>query len=297
MGAHGDYLEKDRVAARNFGDAARRAGVRRIVYLGGLATGDEPLSKHLKSRIETGQVLRESGVPVVEFRASVVIGSGSLSFELIRALVERLPVMICPRWVSTLAQPIGIDDLLAYLAAALRPARRREPHVRNRRGRSGELRRPDARVRAATRVEARDDLGAVADASPVEPLARTRDARLCASRTRIDCGTEEPVGGHRSRGALGIPDQAGRPAGRDRPRHSLRGSRVRADAVVRCTLLGRRAAVAGRDAIRQQAGRCTADSRGRRRGPRVRAHREDRGRTRAGTTPRGCGESEARSTC
>ena len=118
MGAHGDYLETDRVAARNFGDAARRAGVRRIVYLGGLATGGAALSKHLKSRIETGEVLRASGVAVVEFRASVVIGSGSLSFELIRALVERLPVMICPRWVSTLAQPIGIDDVLAYLALA-----------------------------------------------------------------------------------------------------------------------------------------------------------------------------------
>ncbi|MEO8682681.1 MAG: DUF2867 domain-containing protein, partial [Vicinamibacterales bacterium] len=119
MGAHGDYLETDRVAARNFGAAARRAGIRRIVYLGGLATGEEPLSKHLSSRIETGEVLRASGVPVVEFQASVVVGSGSLSFELIRALVERLPVMICPRWVSTLAQPIGIDDLIAYLAAAL----------------------------------------------------------------------------------------------------------------------------------------------------------------------------------
>jgi uncharacterized protein YbjT (DUF2867 family) len=118
MGAHGDYLEKDRVAARNFGDAARRAGIRRIVYLGGLATGDDALSKHLRSRRETGEELRKSGVPVVEFRASVVIGSGSLSFELIRALVERLPIMICPRWVSTLAQPIGIDDVLAYLAAA-----------------------------------------------------------------------------------------------------------------------------------------------------------------------------------
>ena len=77
MGAHGNYLETDRIAARNFGGAARRAGVRRIVYLGGLATGDEVFSKHLKSRIETGEVLRESGVPVVEFRASVVIGSGS----------------------------------------------------------------------------------------------------------------------------------------------------------------------------------------------------------------------------
>jgi uncharacterized protein YbjT (DUF2867 family) len=119
MGAHGDYRAKDRLAAANFGDAARRAGVRRIVYLGGLATGDEALSQHLESRLETGEVLRESGVPVVEFRASVVVGSGSLSFELIRALVERLPVMICPRWVSTLAQPIGIDDLLTYLVAAV----------------------------------------------------------------------------------------------------------------------------------------------------------------------------------
>jgi len=119
MGAHGDYGETDRVAACHFGEAARRAGVRRIVYLGGLATGDEVFSKHLRSRIETGEALRASGIPVVEFRASVVIGSGSLSFELIRALVERLPVMVCPRWVSTLAQPIGIEDLLLYLAAAL----------------------------------------------------------------------------------------------------------------------------------------------------------------------------------
>lgn len=118
MGAHGDYLETDRVAAGNFGDAARRAGVRRIIYLGGLATGGDALSRHLRSRMETGEVLRASGVPVVELRASVVIGSGSLSFELIRALVERLPIMICPRWVSTLAQPIGIDDVLAYLVAA-----------------------------------------------------------------------------------------------------------------------------------------------------------------------------------
>lgn len=119
MGAHGDYREVDLLAARAFGSAARRAGVRRIIYLGGLAHDDGSLSKHLKSRLETGEALRESGVPVVELRASVVIGSGSLSFEMIRALVERLPVMICPRWVSTEAQPIGIDDLLAYLVAAL----------------------------------------------------------------------------------------------------------------------------------------------------------------------------------
>jgi uncharacterized protein YbjT (DUF2867 family) len=119
MGSHGNYHEKDRLAARNFGEAARRAGVRRIVYLGGLASDRNGLSRHLKSRLETGKVLRQSGVSIVEFRASVVIGSGSLSFELIKALVDRLPVMICPRWVSTLSQPIGIDDVLAYLEAAL----------------------------------------------------------------------------------------------------------------------------------------------------------------------------------
>ena len=119
MGAHGDYRQTDILAARAFGGAARRAGVRRLIYLGGLAHDDGSLSKHLKSRLETGDALRESGVPVVELRASIVIGSGSLSFEMIRALVDRLPVMICPRWVGTEAQPIGIDDVLAYLLAAL----------------------------------------------------------------------------------------------------------------------------------------------------------------------------------
>ena len=109
----------DRQAAANFGRAAARAGVRRIVYLGGLGDGPDSLSTHLKSRVETGEALREAGVPVVEFRASIVIGAGSLSFEMIRALVERLPVMICPRWVDTRTQPIAIDDVLAYLRSAL----------------------------------------------------------------------------------------------------------------------------------------------------------------------------------
>ena len=178
------------------------------------------------------------GVPVVEFRASVVIGSGSLSFELIRALVERLPVMICPRWVSTLAQPIGIDDVLAYLAAAL--------HLPDGESRTfeiggadqasyGDVMREYARQRGLKRD---DDLGAAADASFVEPLAGTRDARLRTGRARTDCGTEEPVRRHRSHGARGIPDQAGRFARSDQSRHSVRGSRVRADAVVRCALLG-----------------------------------------------------------
>lgn len=122
MGTGGDFAERDRQAARNFGEAAQRAGVTRIVYLGGLSAADAsgaPLSHHLRSRLETGNVLRESGVPVIELRASVIIGSGSLSFELVRALSERLPVMVCPRWVSTVAQPIAIEDVVAYLVAAL----------------------------------------------------------------------------------------------------------------------------------------------------------------------------------
>ena len=119
MGGGSDFAEVDRRAAGNFGRAAARAGVRRIIYLGGLTGDVDSLSTHLKSRAETGDVLRASGVPVIEFRASIVIGAGSLSFEMIQALVERLPVMICPRWVATLTQPIAIEDVLAYLAAAL----------------------------------------------------------------------------------------------------------------------------------------------------------------------------------
>jgi len=112
------FASEERLGAINFGDAAHVAGVRRIVYLGGLADPADSLSAHLRSRLEVGEVLRQSGVPVVEFRASIIIGSGSLSFELVRSLVERLPLMICPRWVATQAQPIAIEDVLAYLVAA-----------------------------------------------------------------------------------------------------------------------------------------------------------------------------------
>lgn len=118
MGAGAGYRERDLEAARNFGEACRDAGVRRIVYLSGLANEKDALSPHLRSRLETGDALRESGVPVVEFRAAVIIGSGSLSFEVIRYLCERLPVMVCPRWVYTRTQPIGVRDVIAYLIAA-----------------------------------------------------------------------------------------------------------------------------------------------------------------------------------
>jgi uncharacterized protein YbjT (DUF2867 family) len=118
MGSGDSFEERDRIGARNFAASARRAGVRRIIYLGGLGGGDA-LSSHLRSRQEIGNILRESGVPVIELRASIVIGSGSLSFEMIRALVERLPVMITPRWVSVTAQPIAVRDVLDYLVSAL----------------------------------------------------------------------------------------------------------------------------------------------------------------------------------
>ena len=118
MAADGAFEDEEKIAAENFALAAARANVERIVYLGGLAQ-DENLSAHLRSRVATGEILRASGVPVIEFRASIVIGSGSLSFEMIRALVERLPVMITPRWVDTVAQPIAIEDVLGYLTAAI----------------------------------------------------------------------------------------------------------------------------------------------------------------------------------
>jgi uncharacterized protein YbjT (DUF2867 family) len=119
MGAAQDFEEMDREAAACFGEAARAHGVQRIIYLGGLSSDSGQLSPHLRSRQEVGQILKRSGVPVIEFRASIVIGSGSLSFEMIRALVERLPVMITPRWVAVRAQPIAIDDVLQYLRAAV----------------------------------------------------------------------------------------------------------------------------------------------------------------------------------
>jgi len=120
MGAGGDFRERDLVAARNFSQAAKQAGVERIVYLGGLGDPGKALSAHLRSRQQTGEALCESGVPVTEFRAGVIVGSGSLSFEIIRSLTERVPVMICPRWVYTRIQPIAIRNVLDYLVETLR---------------------------------------------------------------------------------------------------------------------------------------------------------------------------------
>ncbi len=113
------FEERDRKAAKNFAEAARQAGIRKIIYLGGLGDNQGPLSHHLKSRQEVGDILHQSGIPVTQFRAAVIIGSGSISFEMIRHLTERLPIMICPKWVLSRCQPIAIRDALSYLLAAV----------------------------------------------------------------------------------------------------------------------------------------------------------------------------------
>ncbi|GAC1447465.1 MAG: hypothetical protein NVSMB9_29650 [Isosphaeraceae bacterium] len=114
-----NFEREDRQAALNFANAARRAGVRRIIYLGGLGDDSLPdLSPHLRSRHEVGKILRASGVETIEFRASVVVGAGSLSFDLMKSLTDRLPVMLCPRWLSTPTQPIAVEDVLSYFLGA-----------------------------------------------------------------------------------------------------------------------------------------------------------------------------------
>jgi uncharacterized protein YbjT (DUF2867 family) len=120
MSGGADFRQRDLSMARNFGQAAHRAGLRRIVYLGALGGDSESnLSEHLRSRHEVGKVLAESGVPVVEFRAAVVVGSGSAAFEMMRYPVEGLPILLCPSWVVTRIQPISVRDVREYLIASL----------------------------------------------------------------------------------------------------------------------------------------------------------------------------------
>ncbi len=119
LGEGDDFSRAEAEAAETFAAAAKSAGVRRIIYLGALAQGDSSeVSPHIASRHRAGEILESSGVPVTEFRASVVIGAGSMPFEAIRALVERLPVMVTPRWVRMPVQPISARDLVSYLVAA-----------------------------------------------------------------------------------------------------------------------------------------------------------------------------------
>lgn len=119
----GSFAENDETGALNFAKACETAGVKRIIYLGGLGSSSETLSKHLRSRHKTGDALRSTSVPVTEFRSAIVVGSGSASFEIIRDLVRRIPVMLCPRWVQSRCEPIAIRQLLQYLIGALNDER------------------------------------------------------------------------------------------------------------------------------------------------------------------------------
>ncbi len=260
MGATRDFESRDRQAALNFAAAAQRAGVRRIVCLGGLGEAGEGLSSHLRSRQETGALLRSTGVPVIELRVSIILGSGSLSFEMIRTLVERLPVMICPRWVEVLTQPIHIADVISYLTASL------ELPVQGSRvfeiggadtvssPRSAEYARHGAAPGCAVPVRHPTSPAMARATTPVTPRRPQR---------RVD---QEARRSGRRGDDFGVHPTSGNDPAVDRER----GPRVDADAVVRCRLVGRSGAKLGRDQVRSEARRCPARARSGGAGPRVR---------------------------
>lgn len=123
MGEGADFARRDRQAAANFAAACAAAGVQRIVYLGGLGTPGPSLSAHLASRQEVGALLGSASVPVTELRAAIIVGAGSASFDIIRDLARKLPVMICPRWVHSRCEPIALDQVLDYLVGVLEEPR------------------------------------------------------------------------------------------------------------------------------------------------------------------------------
>ncbi len=120
IGENKVFAKRDRTAAQNFTRAADKAGVKRIIYLGGLGETGDKLSKHLASRQEVGQILSSANAKTTELRAPNIMGAGGAPFEMLRYLVERLPVMVCPRWIETRCQPIDIQDMTKYLLGCLR---------------------------------------------------------------------------------------------------------------------------------------------------------------------------------
>lgn len=114
-----EYAEKDKTAARNFISSANVAGIKRVIYLGGLGEAQDNLSEHLRSRAEVAEILSSGKPSATILRAAIIIGAGGASFEMLRYLVERLPVMACPKWIDTLIQPIALRDVLAYLVGCM----------------------------------------------------------------------------------------------------------------------------------------------------------------------------------
>jgi uncharacterized protein YbjT (DUF2867 family) len=183
-GGEGDFEEREREAAWNFADMANREGVNRVVYLGGL--GDEPSSKHLRSRAQTAEILDEHGPPLTYFRAAMVVGARSESYRTLRYLVQRLPAMIAPAWLSTPTQPIAVDDVIKYL--------RRAPDLLESEGREVQIGGPDIlsygdmldRMAHALRIQPRPRV-------PVPLLTPRLSSLWIGLVTPVDAGVARPL--------------------------------------------------------------------------------------------------------
>jgi uncharacterized protein YbjT (DUF2867 family) len=182
-GGDGDFVERDRRGARNFAEAAREAGVERIVYLGGLGEGK---SEHLRSRHETAEALASTGVPLTYFRAAIVIGSGSESLMTIAFLVKRLPAMVTPSWTDTRTQPIAAADVVAYLAAA--------PDVEASAGREVEIGGPEVTTYGGLLDLAAEAMGARPRPRIAVPLLSPGlSSRWIGLVTPVDTGVARPL--------------------------------------------------------------------------------------------------------
>jgi uncharacterized protein YbjT (DUF2867 family) len=175
-GGEGDFEEREREAARNFAEMAKREEVSRVVYLGGL--GDQPRSKHLRSRAETAKILGEQGPPLTYFRAAMVVGARSESYRTLRYLVQRLPAMIAPAWLSTPTQPIAVDDVIAYL--------RRAPDLEESQGREVQIGGPDV-------LSYGDMLDRMAQALRIQPRPRVPFPLLTPRLSSLWIGLVTPV--------------------------------------------------------------------------------------------------------
>jgi uncharacterized protein YbjT (DUF2867 family) len=175
-GGEGDFEEREREAARNFAEMAKREEVSRVVYLGGL--GDQPHSKHLRSRAETAEILGEQGPPLTYFRAAMVVGARGESYRTLRYLVQRLPAMIAPAWLSTPTQPIAVDDVIAYL--------RRAPDLEESEGREVQIGGPDV-------LSYGDMLDRMAHALRIQPRPRVPVPLLTPRLSSLWIGLVTPV--------------------------------------------------------------------------------------------------------
>ena len=183
-GGSGDFEELDHRAATNFGEAAKAAGVGRIVYLGGL--GGEDASKHLRSRHQTALALKDTGIPLTYFRAAAVIGSGSESFRTVYYLVKRLPVMLAPSWTANRTQPVAVADVLAYLAAA--------PDVEASAGRTIEIGGPEVTTYAGMMDQMAEALGIRPRRRLGVPVLTPRLSSLWIGLvTPVDAGVAKPL--------------------------------------------------------------------------------------------------------